>query len=133
MILRVDRIASAVLILYASGNAIAGGLAYTCEVAHVYAVSDCGSLIPSALEKNMRGSLFSVSRVTGEIIGEVIPTLMAKSTRVVNKGSTKNSFKTTADFGGQYQLLEIQESRSGDVKPFVATSMGGPGRSEGRS
>ncbi len=49
----------------------------------------------------MKGSAFSVSRVTGEIIGEVVPTLMAKSTRVVNQGSKENSFKAVADFGEQ--------------------------------
>jgi hypothetical protein len=75
----------------------------------------------------MKGSAFSVSRVTGEIIGEVVPTLMAKSTRVVNQGSKENSFKAVADFGEQYQLLEVLEFRPGDVKPFVAASMGGAG------
>ena len=75
----------------------------------------------------MKGSQFSVSRVTGEIIGEVVPTLMAKSTRVVNKGTTENSFKAIADFGAQYQLIEIQEFRTENIKPFVASSMGGAG------
>ena len=75
----------------------------------------------------MKGSIFTVSRSTGEIVGKVVPTLMAKSTRVVSKGSKENSFKTVADFGEQYQLLEIQEFRESTVKPFVASSMGGAG------
>ena len=75
----------------------------------------------------MKGGSFSVSRITGEILGEVVPTLMASSTRVVNHGSTENSFKSVADFAGQVQVLEIQEFKHGVTKPFVALSMGGAG------
>ncbi|WP_372694751.1 hypothetical protein [Immundisolibacter sp.] len=75
----------------------------------------------------MKAGSFSVSRVTGEIIGDVVPTPMAKSTRVVNKGTKENSFKAVADFGEQYQLIEVQEFVTGEVKPFVASSMGGAG------
>ena len=75
----------------------------------------------------MKGGSFSVSRDTGKIIGEVVPTLMASSTRVVNHGSTKNSFKTVADFAGQVQVLEVQEFMHAVTKPFVALSMGGAG------
>lgn len=75
----------------------------------------------------MEGDSFSVSRITGEIIGDWIPTILAKSTRVVNKGSKENSFKAVADFGEQIQVLEIQEFRQGSIKPFVAFSMGGVG------
>lgn len=125
--IRIGQVVVAVLFLSLGNNAMAGVLAYTCEVAHVYSLSDKGSLEISALEKDMKGSSFSVSRVTGEIIGEVVPTSMAKSTRVVNKGSKENSFKATADFGEQYQILEVQEFRDGAVKPFVSSSMGGAG------
>jgi hypothetical protein len=102
-------------------------LSYTCEVTQVYDLSENGSLRTSNWEKQMKGSIFTVSRSTGEIVGKVVPTLMAKSTRVVSKGSKENSFKTVADFGEQYQLLEIQEFRESTVKPFVASSMGGAG------
>ena len=122
-----NRTAVATLALFTSINASAAALAYTCDVTHVYHLSDKGVLETSGLEKQMRGSSFSVSRVTGEIIGEVVPTLMAKSTRVVNKGSKENSFKSVADFGEQYQIIEIQEFREGSVKPFVASIMGGAG------
>lgn len=125
--IRIGQVVVAVLFLSSGNNAIAGALAYTCEVAHVYSLTDKGTLETSALEKDMKGGSFSVSRVTGEIIGEVIPTLMAKSTRVVNNGSKENSFKAVADFGEQYQILEVQEFREGAVKPFVSSSMGGAG------
>jgi len=110
-----------------SVNAMAGELSYTCEVKHVYHLSEDGSLNISNWDKDMRGSSFSVSRETGQIIGEVVPTLMAKGTGVVNKGSTQNSFKAWADFGNQLQLIEVQEFKEGTIKPFVSASMGGAG------
>jgi hypothetical protein len=108
-------------------TAMAGPLSYTCEVTRVYDLSRNGALKTSTWEKDMKGSRFTVSRSTGEIVGRVVPTLMAKSTRVVNSGSKDNSFKAVADFGKQYQLLEVQEFRQGTVKPFIASSMGGAG------
>lgn len=108
-------------------TAMADPLSYTCEVTHVYDLSEKGSLKTSTWEKEMKGSTFTVSRATGEIVGKVVPTLMAQSTRIVNKGSKENSFKAVADFGEQYQLLEVQEFRENTVKPFVASSMGGAG------
>lgn len=101
--------------------------AYTCKVVHVFDLADDASLRQSGFEKGMKGSSFSVSRVTGEIVGEVVPTLMASSTRVVNHGSAENSFKTVADFEGQVQILEVQEFAPGASKPFIALSMGGAG------
>ena len=121
------RLIAAVALLLLSSFVRSAPLAYTCTVTHIYTLSDSGDIKTSSFEKHMRGSTFSVSRVTGEIIGEVVPTLMAKSTLVVNKGTKENSFKAVADFGEQYQLLEVQEFMPGNVKPFVATSMGGAG------
>ena len=118
---------SILIVCFSSGNALAGERAYTCEVLHVYKLSDEGSLVTSGYEKQMKGSSFSVSRITGEIIGEVIPTEMAKKTGLVNKGSKRNSFKAWADFGNQLQLTEVQEFRRGRNKPFVSSSMGGAG------
>ncbi len=106
---------------------MAADLAYTCQVTHVYEITPDGSLVTSSLEKQIKSSSFSVSRVTGEIIGEVLPTVLARSTRVVNQGSKEYSFKAVADFGEHFQLLEVQEFREGAIKPFVASSMGGAG------
>lgn len=121
------RIAAVAVLLCLSQPAATAPLAYTCEVLHVYDLADDASLKPSGFEKTMKDSSFSVSRVTGEIIGQVVPTLMATSTRVVNRGSTEDSFKTVADFEGQVQVLEVQEFRQGTTKPFIASSMGGAG------
>ena len=124
-------------------NSLAGELAYTCKVKHVYELDSVGSLKTSNLEKQFKNSDFSVSRATGEIVGKVIPTLLANSTKVINKGDKEYSFKSIAHFdavnkplssGGEnaesttsVQILEIQEFRDGDKKPFVALSMSGAG------
>lgn len=114
-------------IFFFTGNAVSGEVSYTCQVSHIYALSEKAVLEISALEKEMKGSSFTVSRVTGEIIGEVVPTIMAKSTRIISHGSKDNSFKTISDFDEQVQVLEVQEFRSGTVKPFISSSMGGAG------
>ena len=122
---------------------VAGELSYTCTLIHVYNLDNNGSLKTSSWEKEFKDSQFSVSRISGEIVGQVVPTFLANSTKVINKGSKAYSFKSIAHFdaankplssGGEIakdtasvQLLEIQEFREGDRKPFVAISMGGAG------
>ena len=119
--------------LMAFGTTVeASELSYTCVVEHVYSITSYVAeknteLIPSHLEENFLGSQFSVSRLSGEIIGEVIPTLKATSTKVIHKGSGKYSFKTIAFFKDQVQVLEVKEFLTGTEKPFIAMSMGGAG------
>ena len=45
-------------------------LSYNCEVTHVYDLSEDGFLKTSVWEKEIKGSTFTVSRTTGEIIGK---------------------------------------------------------------
>lgn len=116
-----------VLFLCSSGVALAGEFAYTCQVSHVYHLTDDGSLerLPP-LEATMKEHSFSVSRETGMLTGNslTLDTSRAKSTRVLAKGSTKNSFTAVADFGASeigthpYQYIEIQEFFKGGAKPF---------------
>ena len=122
-------IATAIVLIFISlfSTSIASELAYTCKIKHVYELDKDGSLIASPWNKQFIGSEFSVSRVTGEIIGEVIPTLLAESKKVIHPGNTEYSFKTIANFKNQSQLLEVKEFSKGDTKPFVAMSMGGAG------
>lgn len=115
------------LFLFLTGNAVAGEHSYTCQVHHIYALSENAVLATSAHENEMKGSLFTVSRVSGEITGEIVQTIMAKSTRIINQGSKDSSFKAIAEFDGQVQVLEVQEFRLGPIKPFIASSMGGAG------
>ena len=121
------KLTSCAILLLICTNLNAATLSYTCEVTNVYGLNDDGSLKVSGFDKGMKGSKFSVSRVTGEIIGQVVPTIVANSTRVINKGSSENSFKTVAEFDEQFQILEVQEFRKGDSKPFVSSSTGGAG------
>jgi|TARA_B110000977_G_C10773272_1_gene375526 hypothetical protein len=121
------KLTSIAILLLICTNLNAATLSYTCEVTNVYGLNDDGSLKVSGFDKGMKGSKFSVSRVTGEIIGQVVPTIVANSTRVINKGSSENSFKTVAEFDEQFQILEVQEFRKGDSKPFVSSSTGGAG------
>jgi hypothetical protein len=115
-----------------ASNTVSAPLSYTCDVAHVYDLSREGKIETSSWETQMKGSSFSVSRSTGEITGEVVPTLMAEKTWVVTLGSGENSFKAAAEFvvaqgNRQIQVIEVQEFRASSVKPFVALSMGGAG------
>lgn len=126
--IRTSHAVFAVLLLCTSGGASAGEFAYTCEVSHVYSLANNGSLerLP-ALEKIMKENSFSVSRETGALVGNsaTLDTSLAKSTRVINRGSKENSFTAVADFGAfangthPYQLIEIEEFKQGANKPFV--------------
>ena len=118
---------TATTLLAVWGVSEGGELAYVCVVEHVYDVSAYGKLIESELDDEMEGARFAVSRLDGKILGEVLATPLAESTRVVNRGSRGNSFKAIADFGDQFQSLEVQEFREGERKPFVASSMGKAG------
>ena len=131
-----NHLAFAVLLACFAGTALAGEFAYTCEVSHVYTLGKNGALEThpdSELEKMVKKSPFSVSRETGALTGNStsLDTSLAKSTRVINRGSGKNSFEAIADFGDfkngnhPYQFLTVEEFQKEAVKPFVL--MGGLG------
>ncbi len=105
----------------------AGVLRYECVIKKVYDVNDAGMLEISSFQSQFEGNKFSVSRETGKIVGQTLTTILSKNTRVINYGSKENSFKALAEFEGQIQVIEIQEFREGNEKPFVASSMGGAG------
>ena len=108
-------------------NSFAGEVAYTCKVLHVYTLNDDGSLGASPFQKDYIGSKFSVSRIDGQIVGEVVTTILAKSTFVKHKGNKRWSFRAMADFETSFQLIDVQEFKRGKQKPFIASSMGGAG------
>jgi hypothetical protein len=121
-----------VLLAAFASEAVASELSYACVIEHVYSITSYEDeknteLIPSYLEENFLGGQFSVSRLSGEIIGEVLPTMNATSTKVIHQGSSSYSFKTIAFFKDQVQVLEIKEFIGGNEKPFIAMSMGGAG------
>jgi hypothetical protein len=117
-------------------SAVAGEFAYTCEVRHLYQLESDGSLKTypqSELEKLMKQTSFSVSRMTGALTGNSasLDTSLAKSTRVISGGSKDNRFAAVADFGEfpngthTYQLVEIEEFQKGATKPFVLVGVNG--------
>ncbi len=132
-----------VVLFIVPSASVAGELSYACKVSHVYELSADGSLEISNWEKTMKGSIFSVSRVTGQIIGAPLTTELANSTKVINIGNKEYAFKAIAFFDSvnkpfssgtedaestaKVQVLEIQEFYDGDIKPFVAMSMSGAG------
>jgi hypothetical protein len=66
-----------------------------------------------------------VDRLNGAIVGDVLPTSLAYSTRVIKQGSSSNSFKAIADFGDEFQVIVIKEFYDGLIKPFYCISTGG--------
>lgn len=118
-----------VLLVCVCNTATAGKVTYNCEVKHLYDLGHNGDLVPShsGWSRNFVGVAFTVSRITGEITGSIVPTLLTPTTRVISKGSKDWSFRAVADFGNTYQLIEVQEFRLGPTKPFLVSSMGGTG------
>jgi hypothetical protein len=128
--IRISHVVFVALLWSISVTATASESAYTCQVSHVYSLEKNGALktFPdSKLEKIMKENSFSVSRETGALIGSSasLDTSLAKSTRVINKGSKENSFEAIADFGDfengnhPFQFLEVEEFNNGADKPFV--------------
>jgi hypothetical protein len=113
------------LLFVVSFNAVAGELTYTCKIINVYELGNDGSLRSSDLEKRFKGSEFIISRATGDIIGVAVPALLARSTKIVNKGNNEYPFRSIADFGDRVQIIEIQESVPEEEKPFIVISIGG--------
>lgn len=108
-------------------TSFAAGLTYTCQVLEVYSLANGGRL-----EARGGEGRFTVSRRDGQILGEVLPTLMADKVTVLSPGDGRNSFRSFAFFnmgqaGPSVQTLDVQEFRSGKQKPFVSFSMGGAG------
>ena len=112
------------ILFVVSLNAVAGELTYTCKIINVYELASYGSLRHSDLEKQFKDSEFIISRATGDIIGVAVPTLLPRSTKIINKGNDENPFRSIADFRDGVQLIEIYESAS-EEKPFIAISIGG--------
>lgn len=108
-----------------SFNAVAGDLTYTCKIINVYELANYGSLKHSDLEKQFKGTGFVISRVTGDIIGVAVPTLLPRSTKIVIKGDDENPFRSIADYKDGVQLIEIYAFVPQEEKPFIALSIGG--------
>ena len=105
----------------------AAEFSYSCVVDHLYGDLDLPRLTESDIDKGFQSYQFEVSRSTGEIVGDILNTSGAESTRVMDRGSKAMSFKAVAIFTGHVQVLEIREFSEGSEKPFIALSLGGLG------
>ncbi len=112
-------------LLVVSFNAVAGELTYTCKITNIYELASYGSLVHSDLEEQFKGSEFVISRVTGDIIGVSVPTLLPRSTKIIIKGNNENPFRSVADTRTGAQLIEIDEFVAAEEKPFITISIGG--------
>ncbi len=120
------RIIIAFFILFVvSFNAVAGERTYTCKIVNVYELGSDGSLISSDLDKKFKGSEFLISRVTGEIIGEVVPTLLTSSSKIMFRNSDELPFKSLTDFDYKPQLVETTVLDPEEKKSFYAISIDG--------
>jgi hypothetical protein len=126
----------AVIAIAMPSVAYAGTVSYACEVKQGLSLSEKdGMLYPDS--SAVIGSKFSVSRTTGQVIGETVGTETASSTKVLERGSTKNSFSSIADWADPhlathaFLLLEIKEFVKGPDKPFLLFAPGGVGLRSG--
>jgi hypothetical protein len=115
------------ILFVVSFNAVAGEHSYTCKIINVYELDNDGSLRSSDLEKQYKGSEFLISRVTGEIIGDVVPTLLSRSTKIMIKDSNESPCKSISDFDYQAQLVGINGVVPEEKKSFYAISVDGAG------
>lgn len=129
--------------IFASSDSFAGSLSYTCVISHAYDLNNNDGLEKSSFYDQGKGSQFSVSRVSGEIIGLYLTTVLATSITVINSGSENYSFKAVAlfdsvnkplsngdetdEYTSKVQVIEVQEFVEGEEKPFIALSMSGVG------
>lgn len=120
-------------ILTAMSSAAANeSLAYSCEVKSVAWVNDDGSI--KQLENDKKhfyssyiGSKFKVVKATGEIDGAIVSNKSAatKSTTIIDKGASDQSYKVMSVFGPKPSILYLQIDDYGSARgkgryPFSA-------------
>jgi hypothetical protein len=118
-----------------SGQAISGETSYNCKIENMYDMPISGG---GTLEKSSGGTHFTVSRLSGEIQGNLLTTKFANFTQVINHGSSDYAFMSTAEFDAvgkifssgnetsertkSIQVIRVYEYRQGKTKPFTALS-----------
>ena len=100
----------------------AGELTYECTVQNLYEQSDSGEikLSPDIWQEIYDGQKFTVYKKTGLMSGD-FDTSQLSDSRVVNQGSSGNSFKAvnfTYD-ERKWLILEIKTHFESEKKPFI--------------
>jgi len=115
------------ILFVVSFNAVADENTYTCKIVNVYELGSDGSLVSSDLDEKYKGSEFLISRITGEIIGEVVPSLLTRASKIMIRNSDELPFKSLTDFDYKPQLVETNAFGNEDKKSFYAISIDGAG------
>ena len=115
----------AVAVFCISAPLQAAPLYYDCKIENAYGLDSDNALQPVSSDHELIGSKFHVTRLTGEISGKLVHTRGATKFRVIHRGTEEAPFKSIAEYTGHVQLLVIDESAEGDVKPFVVNTSEG--------
>ena len=108
----------------------AGDAHYDCTIKNVYEINDEGALVKKSkkIEDIYKGT-FSISRLTGDVVGVTMPTTNASQKIVINPGNSEWSFKALSIYehpnGNEFNGIEVLEYREGLEKPFYAISVAG--------
>jgi hypothetical protein len=104
---------------------------YECRIREAYRVTDQGTLEAGAWSGDPQRGRFTVSRESGQVIGDWLTTVRASRTEVTQAGNSEWGYLTLARFqnehGESIQTIHIQHYHPGPDKPFVASSPGGVG------
>ena len=98
-----------------------GSADYVCEAKGAWTLAE-GTLKSHDNANLLIGAKFRVSRVTGEMTGNLGFSSAGWNVNVMDLGSEQQSFKVLYSSIGGYVdlgLLEIQQSQKGDVKSFI--------------
>ena len=120
-----------VLIGSRAGGSASSEDSYECTIVAAYDLAVDGTLRPQGAGLDSRGGRFTVSRESGQIIGEWLPTLMASRVEVLRRGDTAWAFESISTYptpaGSSGQLIHIEHFREGPAKSFVAAAPSGAG------
>ena len=98
-----------------------GSADYVCEAKGAWTLAE-GTLKSHDNANLLIGAKFRVSRLTGEMTGNLGFSSAGWNVNVLDLGSEQQSFKVLYSSIGGYVdlgLLEIQQSQKGDVKSFI--------------
>ena len=109
--------------VFFAAHAFALQYQYECTVKSELALDSEGYLKAYPIPVEV-GSVFSVDRVSGKIIGKPFTNIRADSVRVLDEGSSEQSFKVLSlsmALKGEYNtgFLIIDEFQKAEYKPFV--------------
>jgi len=111
-----------------SGKASAGPAAYVCTIAAIQELGMTGAFARHGGEfANLVGTSFSIDRRTGQVIGRPFTTGPGMDIRILDPGSTVDSYKQIIVLPPPnvwVRYIYVREQITPDRKPFWATDYG---------